>query len=41
VLLLTETRGRAVVVPAGWQVAARVRRPTERDERTVVLRRAR
>jgi 4-amino-4-deoxy-L-arabinose transferase-like glycosyltransferase len=41
VLLLTETRGRALVVPAGWQVATRVRRPTERNELTVVLRRTR
>lgn len=41
VLLLTETRARPVAVPAGWQVVARVRRPTERNELTVVLRRAR
>jgi 4-amino-4-deoxy-L-arabinose transferase-like glycosyltransferase len=34
-------RGRALVAPAGWQVATRVRRPTERNELTVVLRRAR
>lgn len=40
-LLLTETRARPLQVPTGWQVAARVRRPTERDELTVVLRRAR
>jgi 4-amino-4-deoxy-L-arabinose transferase-like glycosyltransferase len=39
VLLLTEVRGRPFVAPAGWQVVARVRRPTERSELTVVLRR--
>jgi 4-amino-4-deoxy-L-arabinose transferase-like glycosyltransferase len=39
VLLLTEVRGRPFAAPPGWQVVARVRRPTERNELTVVLRR--
>ena len=42
VLLRSERRGQtAVVVPAGWELAARVRRPTDRDETTLVLRRSR
>jgi hypothetical protein len=28
-------------VPPGWQIAARVRRPTDRDELTLVLKRTR
>jgi 4-amino-4-deoxy-L-arabinose transferase-like glycosyltransferase len=40
VRLRQERRGQpAVVVPAGWETAARVRRPTDRDEVTLVLRR--
>lgn len=39
VRLLQERRGQTVAVPPGWVVAARVRRPTDRDEQTLVLRR--
>ena len=39
VRLLQERRGHATPIPAGWQLAARVRRPTDRDEFTLVLRR--
>jgi 4-amino-4-deoxy-L-arabinose transferase-like glycosyltransferase len=35
--LRQERRGQVSVVPAGWDVVARVRRPTERDEVTLVL----
>jgi 4-amino-4-deoxy-L-arabinose transferase-like glycosyltransferase len=31
--------GRRIEIPQGWEVAARVRRPTDRDEVTLVLRR--
>ena len=41
-LLRQERRGQAVAgVPDGWAVVARVRRPTDRDETTLVLRRSR
>jgi hypothetical protein len=40
VRLRQERRGQPVQVPAGWDVAARVRRPTDRDEVTLVLRRS-
>lgn len=33
-------RGQRVAMPAEWSVAARVRRPTDRDEETVVMRRS-
>lgn len=39
VRLRQQRRGEATPVPAGWEVVARVRRPTDRDEATVVLRR--
>jgi hypothetical protein len=39
VRLQQERRGETVAVPAGWERVARVRRPTDRDESTVVLRR--
>jgi hypothetical protein len=32
-------RGESVPIPDGWELAARVRRPTDRDETTLVLRR--
>jgi hypothetical protein len=42
VLLRQEHRGQpAVVAPEGWAVVARIRRPTDRDESTVVLQRLR
>jgi hypothetical protein len=42
VLLRQERRGQpAAVVPPGWEVVARIRRPTDRDESTLVLRRSR
>jgi len=42
VLLRQERRGQAAAkVPAGSEVVARVRRPTDRDETTLVLRRSR
>ena len=42
VTLRQERRGQAaVVVPAGWELVARIRRPTEREETTLVLRRSR
>jgi hypothetical protein len=37
--LRQERRGQSVAAPPGWEVAARVRRPTDRDEATLVLRR--
>ena len=40
VQLRQERRGQPAVVPPGWEVVARVRRPTERDEATLVLRRS-
>jgi 4-amino-4-deoxy-L-arabinose transferase-like glycosyltransferase len=40
VRLLQERRGQATPIPAGWRLVARVRRPTDRDEFTLVLRRA-
>jgi hypothetical protein len=41
VRLLQERRGQAAAaVPPGWRVAARVRRPTDRDETTLVLQRS-
>jgi hypothetical protein len=40
VQLRQERRDQPAVAPAaGWEVVARVRRPTERDETTLVLRR--
>jgi hypothetical protein len=39
VRLIQERRGQSATVPSGWEVAARVRRPTDRDETTLVLRR--
>jgi hypothetical protein len=33
-------RGQTQPTPPGWEIAARVRRPTERDEVTLVLRRS-
>ena len=42
VLLRQERRGQPeVAVPAGWELVARIRRPTDRDDTTVVLRRSR
>jgi hypothetical protein len=42
VQLRLERRGdTAATVPAGWQFVARIRRPTDRDESTLVLRRSR
>jgi hypothetical protein len=42
VMLLQARRGQpTTVVPAGWDVVARIRRPTDRDEQTLVLRRSR
>ena len=42
VMLRQERRGQvAAVVPEGWQVAGRIKRPTDRDESTLVLRRSR
>ena len=38
--LRQERRGQRVLVPEGWEVAARVSRPTDRDEVTLVLRRS-
>jgi hypothetical protein len=39
VRLLQERRGQNLAAPAGWIVVARERRPTDRDEQTLVLRR--
>lgn len=40
ILLRQERRGQSeLAVPAGWQIVARVRRPSDRDELTQVLRR--
>jgi 4-amino-4-deoxy-L-arabinose transferase-like glycosyltransferase len=39
VRLLQERRGQSTAVPPGWTVVARERRPTDRDEQTLVLRR--
>ena len=42
VMLRLERRGQvAIAVPDGWKLAARIRRPTERDETTLVLLRLR
>jgi hypothetical protein len=41
VRLVQERRGQPAALPAGWEIAARVRRPTDRDESTLVLRRLR
>jgi uncharacterized protein YbdZ (MbtH family) len=41
VWLRQERRNRAVEVPQGWKVIARVRRPTDREETTLVLQRSR
>ncbi len=42
VMLRQERRGQPeVTAPDGWEVVARIRRPTDRDESTVVLRRLR
>jgi 4-amino-4-deoxy-L-arabinose transferase-like glycosyltransferase len=38
--LLNVTRARQVSAPAGWEPVADLRRPTERDERTLIYRRA-
>ncbi len=40
VRLRQERRGQRIEIPRGWDVAARVRRPTDRDEATLVLRRS-
>jgi hypothetical protein len=40
VLLLTESIGQTLPTPAGWWLLARERRPTDRTETTLVLRRA-
>jgi 4-amino-4-deoxy-L-arabinose transferase-like glycosyltransferase len=40
VRLRQERRGQNVTVPPGWEVVARVRRPTDRDEQTLVLKRS-
>ncbi len=40
VRLRQQRRGQRVEIPPGWDVAARVRRPTDRDEVTLVLRRS-
>ena len=41
-MLRQERRGQAsTAVPAGWELVARIRRPTDRDETTQVLRRSR
>jgi 4-amino-4-deoxy-L-arabinose transferase-like glycosyltransferase len=39
VRLLQERRGQPAAMPAGWEVVARVRRPTDREDVTLVLRR--
>jgi len=39
VQLRQEQRGQATSVPLGWELIARVRRPTDREELTLVLRR--
>jgi 4-amino-4-deoxy-L-arabinose transferase-like glycosyltransferase len=39
VLLRQERRAQPAAVPAGWEVVARVRRPTDREDLTLVLRR--
>jgi 4-amino-4-deoxy-L-arabinose transferase-like glycosyltransferase len=42
VLLLQQRRSEATAtVPEGWQLVARIRRPTDREESTLVLRRSR
>ncbi len=41
VRLSQERRGETTAAPTGWEPAARVRRPTDRDETTVVWRRLR
>lgn len=41
VRLLQVRRGEAAATPPGWELVARVRRPTDRDETTVILRRLR
>ncbi|MDP1693864.1 MAG: hypothetical protein Q8L49_18275 [Burkholderiaceae bacterium] len=42
VMLRQERRGQAAaVVPEGWQVVAHIKRPTDRDETTLVLHRSR
>jgi len=40
VLLLQQRRDVVAAAPAGWQLVARARRPTERDEVTLVYRRS-
>jgi hypothetical protein len=41
-MLRQERRGQPpTAVPTGWEVVARIKRPTERDETTLVLRRSR
>ena len=40
VRLRQERRGQNLTVPPGWELAARVRRPTDRDEQTLVLKRS-
>jgi hypothetical protein len=39
ILLRQEPSDQPLAAPAGWSVSARVRRPTDRDEVTAVLRR--
>jgi hypothetical protein len=39
VRLMQQRRGQKVTLPPGWTIAARERRPTDRDEVTLVLRR--
>lgn len=39
IALRQERRGEPSAIPAGWEVVTRVRRPTDRDETTVVMRR--
>ena len=39
VLLHQDRRGQPVTMPEGWTVVARVNRPTDREETTLVLRR--
>jgi 4-amino-4-deoxy-L-arabinose transferase-like glycosyltransferase len=40
VRLLQERRGQATPIAPGWQLVGRVRRPTDRDEFTLIVRRA-
>ena len=41
-MLLQERRGQPpTALSAGWELVARIKRPTDRDETTLVLRRSR